>query len=98
MSRLIRGLGIVGLTFTQTLIGQQSGPPAAKVYSAWPFDGKEAARRQDETAAAMGVKRELKPDVRPTAFLAALGLSPTVFVDPHCMCEPIIPLRVAQKK
>lgn len=50
--------------------------------------------------AAIGGRRLMlcKPDVRPTAFLAALGLGPTVFVDPHCMCEPIIPLRVAQKK
>ena len=50
--------------------------------------------------AAIGGKRLLlcRPDARPTAFLAALGLSPTVFVDPHCRCEPIIPLRLAQKR
>ena len=49
---------------------------------------------------AIGGKRLVlcKPDVRPMAFLAVLGLSPTVFVDPHCMCEPIIPLRLAQRK
>ncbi len=31
----------------------------AKVYSVWPFDANEAARRQDETAKALGVPKEL---------------------------------------
>lgn len=38
-----------------------SGPTAspAEVYTAWPFDANEAARRQDETAKALGVPKEL---------------------------------------
>jgi hypothetical protein len=35
----------------------------AEVYSAWPFDAKEAARRQAETAAALGVPKEVSLDL-----------------------------------
>jgi formylglycine-generating enzyme required for sulfatase activity len=35
----------------------------AKVYDAWPFDANEAARRQDETAKALGAAAELKLDL-----------------------------------
>ena len=37
----------------------QPATSAAKVYQAWPFDANEAARRQEATAKALGVKREL---------------------------------------
>jgi len=50
--------------------------------------------------AVIGGKRLMlcKPETRQTAFLEALGLGPPVFLDPHCRCEPIIPLRVDQKR
>ena len=43
---------------------QAAPPPAsrpattkAQVYQAWPFDPKEAARRQDDSAKALGVQK-----------------------------------------
>ena len=35
------------------------------------------------------------PGERPMAFLMAMGLDSTVFVDPHCRCTPIIPQKSA---
>ena len=31
------------------------------------------------------------PEERPMAFLIAMGLDSSVFIDPHCKCTPIIP-------
>ena len=36
---------------------------AATVYTAWPFDATEAAKRQDETAKALGVQKESALDL-----------------------------------
>ena len=38
-------------------------PIAAEVYTAWPFDAKEAARRQDETAKALAIPKLLTVDL-----------------------------------
>jgi transposase len=38
------------------------------------------------------------PDATQSAFLEALGLGPPTFLDPHCRCHPIIPLRLASKR
>lgn len=37
------------------------------------------------------------PGPEPSTFLEALGLGPPAFLDPHCQCNPIIPLRLASK-
>jgi formylglycine-generating enzyme required for sulfatase activity len=37
-----------------------SQPASAPAYSVWPFDANEAARRQDETARAVGIPKDLK--------------------------------------
>ena len=43
----------------------KAAPAAAKaeVYEAWPFDGAEAAKRQDDTAKALGVPKEKSLDL-----------------------------------
>ena len=58
------------LAFNSVMLGQETRPssaptsqPAAQVYSAWPYDAKEAARRQDETATRLGVQKELVLDL-----------------------------------
>jgi len=47
--------------------GGAGGTPAGggkfMVYTTWPFDGTEAARRQMETAAALGVQKEIDVDL-----------------------------------
>ena len=42
-------------------------------------------------------KRHLlcSPSVGQMAFLKAMGLDESVFIDPHCRCQPIIPLKLA---
>ena len=35
----------------------------AEVYETWPFDAKEAVKRQDDTAKALSVKKEVKIDL-----------------------------------
>jgi|SRR6185437_4689537 len=40
-----------------------AGAKTAEVYTAWPFDAKEAARRQDETAKALGTTKAVKVDL-----------------------------------
>lgn len=45
---------------------QPKSPPATKlvdVYSVWPFDAKEAAQRQNDTAKALGIKKALSLDL-----------------------------------
>ncbi len=41
----------------------QPATKPAEVYTAWPFDTKEAARMQDETAKAIGLPRAMKVDL-----------------------------------
>jgi len=38
------------------------------------------------------------PNANQLAFLQALGVGPSVFVDPHFQCGPIIPNKLAQKR
>ncbi len=47
------------------LIASGCAPPTkpATIYMQWPFDATEAARRQDETAKALGVSKELALDL-----------------------------------
>ena len=42
-------------------------------------------------------KRHLlcSPNSRQIAFLKAMGLDESAFIDPHCKCQPIIPLKLA---
>ena len=37
------------------------------------------------------------PGPNQLAFLHALGLGPPAFLDPHCRCDPVIPVRLASK-
>lgn len=50
--------------------------------------------------AVIGNKRYMLhgPDTTQSAFLEALGLGSPTFLDPHCRCHPIIPLRLASKR
>jgi len=45
-------------------------------------------------------KRHLLRSLNPTqlAFLQAMGLGPSAFLNPHCRCQPIIPLKLASKR
>jgi len=47
--------------------GGAAGSPASggkfMVYTTWPFDGTEAVRRQTETAAALGIQKEIDVDL-----------------------------------
>jgi formylglycine-generating enzyme len=68
---LLAGLALNGDLSAQekapsTVAVEGASPIAAQratVYEAWPFDANEAARRQQETAGALGVPRELKLDL-----------------------------------
>ncbi|MGA2265172.1 MAG: formylglycine-generating enzyme family protein [Phycisphaerae bacterium] len=60
---------IVAASFS-ALLAQQGNPltsspppPVAKVYAPWPFDAREAIKRQDETAKALGIEKELTLDL-----------------------------------
>jgi formylglycine-generating enzyme required for sulfatase activity len=69
MSALALGLTVAPALFAAdgpkpaTASGPATQPASAPVYSAWPFDPNEAARRQDETARALGVKKEQALDL-----------------------------------
>lgn len=41
----------------------ESAPASQPSSSAWPFDGKEAARRQDDAARSLGVEKEISLDL-----------------------------------
>ena len=56
------------ISFFATLLPKEQEPNTtatrpAKVYSAWPFDAKEAGRRQTETAAALSVPKAVSLDL-----------------------------------
>ena len=55
-------VAVLGLFCGQTQAANEKGG-AAEVYAAWPFDAKEATRRQDETAKALGVPKETTIDL-----------------------------------
>ena len=40
---------------------------AAEIYTAWPFDAAEAARRQDQTTKALGIPKNISVDLAPGA-------------------------------
>jgi len=45
-----------------------------------------------------GKRRMLRsPNPKQSAFLKAMGLDESAFLDPHCRCQPIIPLRLSSK-
>lgn len=56
-------LAALGLLALLTAVGCQRASMSATVYTAWPFDAQEAARRQEETAKALGVEKELSLDL-----------------------------------
>ena len=37
------------------------------------------------------------PGANQLAFLHSMGLGPPAFLDPHCRCDPVIPVRLASK-
>jgi formylglycine-generating enzyme required for sulfatase activity len=59
----ITSLGLALLAAQTKPAAAPAQPTSAPVYSAWPFDANEAARRQDETAKALGMKKELSLDL-----------------------------------
>jgi len=66
MRNLTRGLGIVVVVLTtaaSSFVVGESSPPATAVYREWPFDSREAQRRQQETARALGVAAEKELDL-----------------------------------
>ncbi|MFA6293661.1 MAG: formylglycine-generating enzyme family protein [Victivallales bacterium] len=70
MNKACVAFWLMGLIFNVTALCQESRPAAAKssqsaekIYSVWPYDAKEAVRRQDETAKILGLKQELVLDL-----------------------------------
>jgi formylglycine-generating enzyme required for sulfatase activity len=67
-TRLLAALGLLAAVWPVS--AQPPTPPASQptsrpveVYTAWPFDAKEAVKRQDETAKAMGLPKEMTLDL-----------------------------------
>jgi formylglycine-generating enzyme required for sulfatase activity len=50
-------------------LASQKEPKTAEVYSNWPFDAKEASRRQAETAVALGVPKGVSLDLGKNVML-----------------------------
>jgi formylglycine-generating enzyme required for sulfatase activity len=51
------------LSPTASRPGSQPATKPADIYAKWPFDAKEAVRRRNETAKALGIKEELSLDL-----------------------------------
>ena len=62
-SVIVTLLSVVGLAFGLTSVSCVSAGKPAQMYAQWPFDGQEAALRQDETAKALGVSKEIALDL-----------------------------------
>jgi formylglycine-generating enzyme required for sulfatase activity len=60
--------------------GSQKAPKTAEVFSKWPFDAKEAGRRQAETAVTLGVPKEVSVDLGKKVMLKLILVPAGKFV------------------
>ena len=88
-------LGSVVLALSAATLGQERRPSTApssqaagKTYTAWPYDAKEAVRRQDETAKALGVPTELVLEVGENVTMKLVLIPPGKFVMGSPETEP----------
>jgi len=65
MRKMAIMLLVAALATTALAAGPAASQPASQpeVYQAWPYNAKEATRRQDETAKALGVSKEITLDL-----------------------------------
>jgi len=59
----VAGWAVLALFGLPGCVREAAEPRRPQVYTAWPFDAREARRRQEETARALGVKTEQEVDL-----------------------------------
>jgi len=74
MENILSVFVVLGLATILTAAPPAATQPASpcEVYQAWPFNAKEAARRQEETAKALGVSKDLAIDLTDKAQMKLL--------------------------
>src|SRR5258708_18364182 len=80
--------GMVGVMAGAFVSADDMPVKTAEVYTEWPFDAQEAAKRQDNTAKAVGISNAVARDIRSRrAFLIMYAPSGPLRMSGTAVCE-----------